>query len=285
MGMSENGLIRKFSFLIILSLLLFPIADAGIEYNGGGNGGLWDAQIKSINPVPSNMYQGQKYPVSVTVRNSGAVTWDGHNVRLTSFETSSSSFEESAGAYGGEIPPGGEYTFQLTFSPAGKAGDYTIVVRMENIQSGASFGQSKEIHVTVVDSKTPTPTKTPTSTPTRVKTPVTIKTPTRTLRIVSTPVPVQTPTASPSKKITASPTKQPSKQITPILTRPTPTKTPKITPTSSPAKISKKEPATVKKITSSPSKAPIKTPSKSPSKNPGKSSPSKPSKSSSKRNT
>ncbi len=122
--------IQVFIILILLSLhLLVLVAGAEEQSSDYSNVGFGLSYIKDT--IPDRLEPGRSYPVLVTFKNSGLVSWDRKNHRigmayggnLTEVVALPSFVEISEKA---PVYPGKEVSFALTLLPVALPGDYTI---------------------------------------------------------------------------------------------------------------------------------------------------------------
>jgi len=115
-----------------------------------------DAQFISQS-VPTTMYLGRPYSVSVTVRNSGTTTWSQADlfslVSENPFSNSNFGTNRRDLSTGETVPPGASRTFTFTATAPATAGTYNFQWRMRRRSAPvASFGEfTTNVPVNVID--------------------------------------------------------------------------------------------------------------------------------------
>lgn len=116
------------------------------------------------NTIPATMEAGETYPVSVTVKNTGNMTWDeAQQFRLGAVEDSDPFADtRQAIAPGQSVPTNQSYTFTFNMTaPAGPAAVSSRVTDWRMVQDGITwFGESLTKTVNIVDTLPPKVTST-----------------------------------------------------------------------------------------------------------------------------
>jgi PKD repeat protein len=117
--------------LVLMALILPGTVSAYSTYSTYS----LNAQVISTT-IPSSMVAGQSYPVSVTMKNTGRITWDEASlIRLGGINDGSSDANKFGTTLikiptGTKVLPGAQYTFTFTMTAPASAGSYVPKYRM-----------------------------------------------------------------------------------------------------------------------------------------------------------